>query len=60
VLIGLAANSLFGLWWLDPTVALAIAAICVHEVARRGKASEQCGVCLVRRSDAELQATDRG
>ena len=28
---GLAANALFGLWWLDPVAALAIAAIAVRE-----------------------------
>lgn len=42
VLVGLAANSLFGLWWLDPTIALAIAAICVHE-GRKAWQGEQCG-----------------
>src|SRR3954447_25026261 len=31
VLIGLAANAAFGLWWLDPVAALAIAAIAVRE-----------------------------
>jgi divalent metal cation (Fe/Co/Zn/Cd) transporter len=30
VLIGLAANALFGLWWADPLVALAVAVICVQ------------------------------
>jgi divalent metal cation (Fe/Co/Zn/Cd) transporter len=42
VLVGLAANSLFGLWWLDPTIALGIAAICVHE-GRKAWQGEQCG-----------------
>lgn len=31
VLVGLLANTLFGLWWLDPAVALGIAALAVHE-----------------------------
>src|SRR5436305_1000094 len=31
VLIGLLANALFGLWWLDPTVAFAVAALAVWE-----------------------------
>ncbi|MFG2042940.1 cation transporter [Dactylosporangium sp. NPDC048998] len=31
VLLGLLANTLFGWWWLDPVVALAIAALCVWE-----------------------------
>ena len=31
VLLGLLANSLFGLWWLDPVAALFIAAVAVRE-----------------------------
>ena len=31
VLIGLLANTWFGLWWLDPAIALGIAALAVHE-----------------------------
>jgi divalent metal cation (Fe/Co/Zn/Cd) transporter len=31
VLIGLAANAAFGLWWLDPVAALVIAAVAVRE-----------------------------
>jgi divalent metal cation (Fe/Co/Zn/Cd) transporter len=31
VLVGLAANTLFGLWWPDPAIALVIAIICVRE-----------------------------
>ncbi|RJL32875.1 hypothetical protein D5H75_14255 [Bailinhaonella thermotolerans] len=31
VLAGLAANSIFGAWWVDPLVALALAAIAVRE-----------------------------
>jgi hypothetical protein len=31
VLVGLAANTLFGLWWLDPIIALVISAACVRE-----------------------------
>jgi divalent metal cation (Fe/Co/Zn/Cd) transporter len=31
VLVGLLANTLLGWWWLDPVVALAIAALCVWE-----------------------------
>jgi divalent metal cation (Fe/Co/Zn/Cd) transporter len=42
VLVGLAANSLFGLWWFDPMIALAIAAICVHE-GRKAWQGEPCG-----------------
>lgn len=42
VLVGLAANALFGLWWLDPTMALLIAAICVRE-GHKAWQGEQCG-----------------
>ena len=31
VLIGLAANAIAGWWWLDPVIALAIAALAVRE-----------------------------
>jgi hypothetical protein len=31
LLVGLAGNALFGLWWLDPAAALAIAALAVRE-----------------------------
>jgi len=42
VLVGLLANTLFGLWWLDPAVGLLIAGLAVREgiEAWRG---EQCG-----------------
>jgi divalent metal cation (Fe/Co/Zn/Cd) transporter len=41
VLVGLAANTVFGLWWLDPAIALLISALCVRggQKAWRG---EQC------------------
>ena len=42
VLVGLAANALFALWWLDPAVALAIAAACVHE-GQKAWRGEECG-----------------
>ena len=42
VLIGLAANTLFGLWWLDPTIALVISAICVREGQKAWRGTE-CG-----------------
>jgi divalent metal cation (Fe/Co/Zn/Cd) transporter len=42
VLVGLAANTLFGLWWLDPAVALAIAAVCVRE-GQKAWRGEECG-----------------
>lgn len=42
VLVGLAANTLFDLWWLDPAIALAISAICVRE-GHKAWRSEGCG-----------------
>ena len=42
VLSGLLANTLFGIWWLDPLVALAIAVLAVTE-GRRAWRGEPCG-----------------
>ena len=42
VLVGLAANTIFGLWWLDPAIALAISAICVRE-GQKAWRGEECG-----------------
>jgi divalent metal cation (Fe/Co/Zn/Cd) transporter len=42
VLVGLAANTLFGLWWLDPAIALLISAICVRE-GQKAWRGEECG-----------------
>jgi divalent metal cation (Fe/Co/Zn/Cd) transporter len=41
VLAGLLANTLFGVWWLDPAVALAIAAVAVQE-GRKALRGEAC------------------
>lgn len=41
VLVGLIANALFGLWWVDPAVALLIAAFCVRE-GHKAWQGEQC------------------
>jgi divalent metal cation (Fe/Co/Zn/Cd) transporter len=41
VLAGLAANSLFGLWWLDPVVALGIAGLAISE-GRESWHGESC------------------
>ena len=41
VLAGLAANSLFGLWWLDPVVALGIAGLAISE-GRESWRGESC------------------
>lgn len=42
VLVGLAANTLLGLWWLDPVIALAISALCVRE-GQKAWRGEECG-----------------
>jgi divalent metal cation (Fe/Co/Zn/Cd) transporter len=42
VLVGLAANTLFGLWWLDPAIALSISAMCVRE-GQKAWRGEECG-----------------
>ena len=42
VLIGLTGNSLFGVWWLDPAVALMIAAICIRE-GQKAWRGDGCG-----------------
>ena len=47
VLAGLLANNVFGVWWLDPAVALGIAALAIREGRRssRGEAAE-CATCM--------------
>ena len=42
VLAGLLANTALGWWWLDPLIALAIAALAVHE-GRETWAADGCG-----------------
>jgi divalent metal cation (Fe/Co/Zn/Cd) transporter len=42
VLAGLLANTLFGIWWLDPLVALGIAAVAVQE-GRKALRGDGCG-----------------
>ena len=42
-MFGLAANTLLELWWLDPSVALAISAICVRE-GQKAWRGEECRV----------------
>jgi divalent metal cation (Fe/Co/Zn/Cd) transporter len=42
VLTGLLANTLFGIWWLDPLVALGIAAVAVQE-GRKALRGDACG-----------------
>ena len=43
VVVGLAANTLLGLWWLDPAIALLIAAACVREDQKAWR-GEECGL----------------
>jgi divalent metal cation (Fe/Co/Zn/Cd) transporter len=42
VLVGLAASTLFGLWWLDPIIALAISALCVR-AGQKAWRGDGCG-----------------
>ena len=42
LLLGLAGNALFGLWWLDPAAALAIAALAVHEGLQAWRGESCC------------------
>lgn len=42
VLVGLAANSLFGWWWLDPIAALAVAAVAVREGVESWRGEDCC------------------
>ena len=52
VLAGLLANTLFGIWWLDPVVALGIAALAITE-GRRAWRGESCG-CTTCASDRHV------
>jgi divalent metal cation (Fe/Co/Zn/Cd) transporter len=42
VLVGLLANTLFGLWWVDPLVALGIAGVAFQE-GRKSLRGDSCG-----------------
>jgi divalent metal cation (Fe/Co/Zn/Cd) transporter len=42
LLVGLAANALFGAWWLDPVVGLVIAAVAVKEGAEAWRGEGCC------------------
>ncbi|MFI9387424.1 cobalt transporter [Kutzneria sp. NPDC052558] len=42
VLVGLLANTLFGLWWLDPAIALGIAALAVREGVEAWRGEDCC------------------
>jgi divalent metal cation (Fe/Co/Zn/Cd) transporter len=44
VLVGVLANTLFGIWWLDPLVALGIAGVAVQE-GRKALRGDSCAEC---------------
>jgi len=48
----LLGNTLFGIWWLDPVVALGIAALAITE-GRRAWRGESCG-CAACPSDRHV------
>lgn len=52
VLAGLAANAAFGWWWLDPVIALVIAALAMRE-GREAWAGEDCACAAVPGLDAD-------
>ena len=45
VLVGLLGNTLFGLWWLDPVAALAVAALAVKEGRGSWRGEGCCDAC---------------
>ncbi len=45
VLVGLLGNTFFGLWWLDPAAALAIAAVAVKEGRASWRGEGCCATC---------------
>ena len=42
VLLGLLGNALFGLWWLDPAVALLVAGLAVREGIENWRGDDCC------------------
>ena len=45
LLIGLGANALFGLWWMDPAAALVIAVVAVKEGRESWRGDSCCAAC---------------
>jgi len=43
LLVGLIGNAVFGLWWLDPTAALVIAAVAAREGVEAWRGEDCCG-----------------
>jgi divalent metal cation (Fe/Co/Zn/Cd) transporter len=58
VLVGLAANAAFGRWWLDPVIALVIAAIAVRE-GREAWAGQGCTCIAVPGTTRRRSRRDR-
>ena len=42
VLVGLAANNLFGWWWMDPVAGLMVAALAIKEGWNAWRGGERC------------------
>jgi divalent metal cation (Fe/Co/Zn/Cd) transporter len=45
LLVGLGANALFGLWWMDPAAALLIAAVAIREGRESWRGEGCCDAC---------------
>jgi divalent metal cation (Fe/Co/Zn/Cd) transporter len=45
VLVGLLGNALLGLWWLDPTAALVVAAVAIREGRATWRGEGCCASC---------------
>lgn len=58
LLIGLAANSLFGWWWADPLAALVIAAVAVREGRQAWRGQSCCAPNTVLVSSPAIPATE--
>jgi divalent metal cation (Fe/Co/Zn/Cd) transporter len=51
VLVGLAANSLWGLWWLDPVIGLGVAAMAVREGRSAWRGDSCCAQLAIAADD---------
>jgi divalent metal cation (Fe/Co/Zn/Cd) transporter len=56
LLIGLGANALFGLWWMDPAAALVIAAVAVKEGRESWRGDGCCDLCYPLRANGSRLA----
>ena len=57
VLVGLLANTALGWWWLDPLIALGIAALAVHE-GRETWEGDDCGCAATAMSGLDARRQD--